>query len=273
MSEAPAESSAPLLGEWVPKPARRREGWSKRRWLAYIALVFAVQVALLFIFGQKHFSPTRPMGKVPHLTLAESSSELIALKDPTLFALPHPNDFATPFWSQIPPVTQPTFRWTDRAQPLPLDAGKLGAIFTLFMRTNQFAQTPLNFKPPLKLSEPALGIQPVFAANSTLRATGDLAGRKMLASVDLPSWPYADVIAPSRVQVLVDQSGEVVSAVLLMPDSSEKIAGHYDVADQRALEIARTLRFAPAPELTIGQLIFNWRTVPPPATNSPAASP
>ena len=32
-------------------------------------------------------------------------------------------------------------------------------------------------------------------------------------------------------------------------------------------------RFAPAPGLTVGQMIFTWHTVPPPATNSPAASP
>jgi hypothetical protein len=272
MNEAPAESSATPLAGWVRKSPDHSEGWSWQRWLVCIMLVFVAQVALVFIFGQKHFPPTRPMGNVPHLTLADSSSELIALNDPTLFALPHPDDFATPFWSRIPVVNQPSFRWTEQPQPLPLDSGKLGAVFTLFMRTNQFAQTPLNFKPPLKLSEPVLGIQPVFAANSTLRASGDLAGRKMLSDVSLPSWPYADVIYPSRVQVLVDPSGEVVSAVLLMSDSSEKAAGHYDVADQRALEIARTLRFAPAPELTIGQLIFDWRTVPPPATNSPAAS-
>ena len=38
-----------------------------------------------------------------------------------------------------------------------------------------------------------------------------------------------------------------------------------------ALELARAARFAPGPDLTLGKLIFNWRTVAPPATNAPAA--
>ena len=47
-------------------------------------------------------------------------------------------------------------------------------------------------------------------------------------------------------------------------------ANQYDQADQRALEIARAMRFTPSSRLTIGRMIFNWHTVPPPATNPPA---
>jgi hypothetical protein len=56
----------------------------------------------------------------------------------------------------------------------------------------------------------------------------------------------------------------VISAILLPSDNSLEASSHYDAADQRALELARTARFAPAPRLTIGQLIFTWHTVPPP---------
>jgi hypothetical protein len=91
--------------------------------------------------------------------------------------------------------------------------------------------------------------------------------------MNLPSLPFADVIAPSRVQVLVDEAGDVVSAIVLPSDNNLEALSHYDTADQRALELARAARFAPSPRLTIGQMIFTWHTVPPPATNSPAASP
>jgi hypothetical protein len=90
--------------------------------------------------------------------------------------------------------------------------------------------------------------------------------------MNLPSWPYADVIAPSCVQVLVNAAGEVVSTTLLPLDNRSEAASRYDAADQRALDLARTARFAPAPRLTIGRLIFNWHTVPPPATNAPAST-
>ena len=74
-----------------------------------------------------------------------------------------------------------------------------------------------------------------------------------------------DVIAPSKVQLLVNEAGNVISAVLLPPDSGYIAADQYDRADQRALELARAARFAPSSRLTIGRMIFNWHTVPPPA--------
>jgi len=75
------------------------------------------------------------------------------------------------------------------------------------------------------------------------------------------------------VQVLVDAAGNVVSAVLLPPANPGDAASQFATADQRALELARRLRFEPAPRLTVGQMNFDWRTVAPPATNSPAAVP
>jgi hypothetical protein len=65
----------------------------------------------------------------------------------------------------------------------------------------------------------------------------------------------------------------VVSAVLLPSDDPEVAASRYYTADQRALELARAARFSPSSQLAIGRLIFDWRTVAPPATNSPAAAP
>ena len=122
-------------------------------------------------------------------------------------------------------------------------------------------------------SKPDLALLPVFAGNPAPRITGELAQRQWLNPVSLTNWPYADVIAPSRIQVLVDESGYVVSAALLPPDNPGETANHYDLADKSALESARAARFSPASHLTRGQLIFNWRTVPPAATNSPATTP
>jgi hypothetical protein len=275
MNEAPAD--LPASGQrraegWPAAPKSQSEGWSRQRWLISIAIVFAVQVAIIFALGEKKFPPPRAVANVPQLTLADSSSELIALDDPTLFALPHANDFASASWDEITNVTQPSFRWTEPPGELQSPADEnLGAIFTRFMQTNQFAAPLLDFKPEPKLSEPVLPLLPAFAENSALRIAGELAQRKWLNPVNLTNWPYADVIAPSRVQVLVDVDGAVVSAVLLPPDNPGET--HYDFADQCALEFARAARFAPALRLTVGQLIFNWRTVAPPATNSPAAMP
>ena len=248
-------------------------GWTRRRWLTLVAAVFAAQVIVIYLLGEKHFPTPVAVTNAPQLTLADGPSDLIALGDPTLFALPHAGDFAPAFWGQ-PPTTPPaSFPRVEPVLPPLLAAENLGTMFIRFMQTNVFASPQNDFKPPPKFSEPVVPLLPMFAGNSSLRVEGDLAGRELLKPALLTNWPYSDVITPSQVQVLVDADGGVLSAILLPPDNPADAAGHYDDADQRALEIARGLRFAPAAGLAGGRLIFNWRTVPPSATNPPSAAP
>jgi hypothetical protein len=256
-----------------PTAPSRGERWRIRRWLALVAFVFAAQIILLLAFGEKHFEPARTVKNVPHLALAQNSADRIALDDPTLFALPHANDFAAAIWLRTPTVQPPSFRWTEPPRWLPLNPQNLGAVFSQFMDTNRFAEFQLDFKPPPEFATPVVQLEPAFAEKSTLRFEGDLAKRPLLAMSDLPSWPYPDVIAPSRVRVLVNTAGDVVSAVLLPSADVEEAAAHYSDADRRALELARAARFAPATQPTVGLMIFNWRTVAPPATSTPAGTP
>jgi len=269
MSDLRADSPAPGLAG--PKPPGA--GWPLSRWLILIALVFAAHVALLFAFGARKQIVPRPATDVPTLKLTGGSDELLALNDPTLFALPHPGDFVTAVWSRAPVVEPPPFHWTEQPRWLSLSTDELMTVFNRFMHTNRVAGFTLQLKPPVRLSTPAQPVEPALAQASTMRVAGDLTQRRLLTPMNLPSLPFADVIAPSRVQVLVDEAGDVVSAIVLPSDNNLEALSHYDAADQRALELARAARFAPSPRLTIGQMIFTWHTVPPPATNSPAASP
>ena len=269
MSQSGADS--PALGLAGQGPHNPR--WSSGRWLVLIALVCAAHVALLFMFGaRKHLVP-RAAADVPTLRLAGSSDELLALNDPTLFALPHAGDFGTAMWSPAPAVKPPSFRWTESPRWLPLSADGLMDIFNRYMQTSRVAVFTLQLKPPVRLSTPTQSVTPALAQVSTMRVEGDLTQRRLLTLLDLPSWPYPDVIAPSQVQVLVDEAGHVIQAIVLPSDNSLEALSHYDLADKRALELARSARFAPAPRLTLGQMIFTWHTFPPTATNSPAVAP
>jgi TonB family protein len=89
-----------------------------------------------------------------------------------------------------------------------------------------------------------------------MQIEGALAERQLPAPISLTNWPFADLLSPGVVQVLVDAAGNVVSSVILTPSG-------YDAADQRALAIARTLRFKPATSVAVGRITFNWHTVPP----------
>jgi hypothetical protein len=256
-------ANSPVLGLAEPK---RSEGWTLTRWLAVVALVFATHVALIFLFGEKKEIISRPVTNVPALKLADNSDELLALNDPTLFALPNQRDFASSFWLNMPAVKQPSFRWTEPPRWLPLSVDGLGVAFSRFIQTNFFATPPLDFKPMPELSTPTLPVETTLAQNSMMQVEGELAQRQLPSQINLTNWPYADVIAPSVVQVLVDTEGNVVSAVLLPPENSLEAAGHYDAADQRALELARALRFTPSSQFSFGRIIFNWHTVPPSAS-------
>ncbi len=244
--------------------------WTRSRWLTVVALVFSAHVLLLFAFGGRKQVVPRAVANVPTLSLADYSNEWLALNDPTLFALPNQKDFASAVWLPAHSVNPPSFRWLEPPGELSLSGGKLGALFNEFMQTNRFPDFELQLKPPVKLSAPGLPMESAPAQTSTLQIQDDLAQRQLLDPIHLPSWPYANVIAPSKVQLLVNEAGDVVSAVLLPPGSGFITANQYAPADQRALELARAARFAPASRLTVGRMIFNWHTVPVTNTNEPS---
>lgn len=244
--------------------------WPVRRWLALIAIVFAAHVVLIFAFGgrQPAAGGGEGRGNVLRLTLADTSSTLIALGDPTLFAQPHGDDIAG---MDVLGKIRPSFRWTKPAGELASPAAQdLGGVFNRFMQTNQFAGVKPDLKPAPELSQPKMpsDIAVSLPRGSTLRITGDLAQRKLLSKTALPPLPWNSVAAPSRVQALVDAAGDVVSAVLLPVNNTMEAAGRADVADEKALQFARALRFSPAPGATFGELIFNWLPVPMTATNA-----
>jgi len=253
MNDAPAN----FLGLAEPEHSK---GWSRNRWQVIILFVFAAHIALVFLFGEKKPVVSRAVTNVPTLQLANEGDELLALNDPTLFALPHQRDFASAAWLKIQTNPPPDFRWTELPRWLPLSADGLGAAFSRWMETNFFASHPLDFKPALMLSTPTPPVEPMLPQNSTMQIEGDLAQRQLPAQISLTNWPFADVLSPCIVQALVDATGNVVSTVILTPSG-------YAAADQRALAIARTLRFKPSAGLTIGRITFNWHTVPP--TTSP----
>ncbi|HUA39161.1 MAG TPA: hypothetical protein VMA35_12290 [Candidatus Sulfopaludibacter sp.] len=259
-------ASGELEASGEPRP-RPRDSWPLSRWLLLILLVLAVHIALIFIFGTR--KPVTPMAvkNAPKLELAAGSSEWLLLNDPTLFALPNVKGFSSA-WLEPPPLHFHRQEWTEKPRYLSLPAGELGAAFNQFMETNRFATVKLELKPPARFTVPLVPLEPRLAETSTLRIEGDITRRPLLTPMKLPSWPYADVIAPSKVQVLVNAAGDVVSAVLLPSNNAGEVRDAD--ADQRALALAGAARFAPASDLTIGKLIFNWCTVPPPATNAPS---
>ena len=228
-------------------------GWKKLGLV--IALAFAAHLAFVFLLGAKKTAPPRAVANVPVFHLADNAGELARLTDPTLFALPHAGDFAPGAWAHPPVVTPPAFAYDEPPSFLPLDAANLGTAFGAFMRTNRFAGTPPSFKPTALPVPPTMTIESALPQNSSWRLAGHLAGRKPRHDLTVPTLAGNDVLTASRVQLLVDVGGHVLSAVLL------ETSGDPD-ADQTALALARTLEFVPSAQAMFGEIIFNWHTVP-----------
>jgi hypothetical protein len=265
MSEANANATV-----LEPVEPQSDAGWSRKKIFYLIALAVAAHVALIFAFGtKKPFIPKAVTG-VPRLQLGNRADELLELDNPALFALPNPRDFAAAVWQQTPVIKQPSFRWQaapgELTQP---DPENLGAAFTRFMRTNQFGNFQLDFKPPplfVELTTPPGSAMPQY---SLLQISGALAQRTLLARPVLPSLDWPDVIAPSKVQVTVDQTGNVISAILLPADNALEAAGRSPKGDTNAVVLARSLKFAPAAQLALGEITFYWHTSPLSSTNAP----
>ena len=267
---APAPGNSPILGKAAnsggegpsadPNPPNINWPWRKIFFLIVLAVI--VHVALICFFGTKKQIVPRPVSKVPRLQLAGDHDEFIALENPTLLALPNPRDFSSPVWLKIPVVTSPSFRWTELPKWLPLDTANPGATFQQFLPATTVPEIQLDVKPAPELTVPHISLGDALPPDSTLKIIGKLAHRALLSPVALPSLSYNNVIPPSEVQVLVDKSGHVISAILLPLTDGMEILERYDLADPRALDIATHLRFAPGQQLTFGEIIFKWHTVP-----------
>jgi len=262
------------------------------RWLTLIAIVFAIHVGLIFMFGARKLPAPVAVKNTTSLTLSGDSGDgWIALNNATLFSLPNEDGFAGQMWMTLPPLPFRQQDWTEKprwlAETDSLSVAQLVTRFNQFTKTNQFADLHFEYNLPPQVMVPALPTESPFAPGSTLQIEGGLAKRPLLNPITLPTLPSGDVIAPSKVQVLVDAAGNVVSAVLLPSDNFLEATAPSDTdsaqqAALRALELARAARFAPltpqaarlgsspASRLSVGVLIFNWQTVPKSAANGAA---
>jgi TonB family protein len=254
--------------------------WASRRWLLAVALMLAVQVGFVFWLGERHRPPPRPPATAPPLRLAtEAGAELLALHDPTLFALPHRQGFAGSLWLTVPPRELPAFEWNEDPLLLNQSVDQLGIAFRDFAATNRLETVPPEARPEPELTLPATVTVASVSTPSRLRLEGGLEHRRLRTPLELPSWPHSDLLTNSIVQLVLDADGRPESFTLLSSSGLK-------AADEKALELARTARFVPlrnhspsssgtAPTPAgWGRMVFEWQTASQPqATNAPATGP
>jgi hypothetical protein len=237
--------------------------------------VLVVQFGLIFWLGKPQPIPPQFTDLAPSLQLVgPDANQVLGLTDPTLFALPHREGFSGAAWLSMPVQQFQPYLWSEPSRWLALAQDRLGADFESAMATNQLNALPVYAQPDLELKRPSVTESLSFPTRSTLRLMGDLARRRLLVRPTLPSWPSADILTNTVVQVLVAADGKPVSATIL-----DKKSGSL-AADQQALRDALNARFEPLDVtdpanplagLSLGQMVFEWHTLPLPATNNEVA--
>ncbi len=247
--------SATLSGHW-------RE---IRRW-TMVGLAFLAQVGLLFWLGQRDLPEPVPSAPGPVLKVTSVNAlEALALPDPTLFALPHPQGFSGPAWLSAPSQEIQPFAWTEPARFLGLRPEQLAPSFAGPALAGVLERSFLvaEFRPELLL--PRMNDAPLFPDHSTVRLSGDLMTRTLKRPLELRSWESAEVLTNTVVQVLVDQEGVALSAILLGAGCGLKAADDFAVAQARAARFSpwpmAVTSSSPMSGLVWGELVFEWHTL------------
>jgi hypothetical protein len=273
--------------------------WSRPGWWGIVAVVFLLQVGLLWWFTPKSTVPVAVPARMPHITLSPIAPKPFPDEASPLF-LSHvtPEGFSGSIWLHPPTLSPPSPEWKSPPGWLGLNQGGLGApIAEVVKRLASTTPPPIRF-PESALSSAGLPPPGVLEQPSRLVIEGALVARAPARLPELPPQTNDALLKPTVLEAGVDAGGNVVSLALAVRSElkPEAIAftpasrtftttlagsgtqGRLNEADRLALNTALALKFLPAsgvrgssaPDaITRGRLVFQWRTLPPVATNSP----
>ncbi|HMC27772.1 MAG TPA: energy transducer TonB [Verrucomicrobiae bacterium] len=256
----------------APQPIR----WTRRRWITTCAVLLAVQVGLIFYFGERSHPLPRALRlrTALHFAVDEWSSQqldqLSAISDPALFALPSLDGFSGKAWLTFQKPAYQLNNWSNPPVWLSLNAARLGADFSKLVQTNLLPVAGFTAKSAPDLTATYIPVPPPPSpVASELRVEGAEPARTLAAPLELRSWAQEEVLSNSVVQVMVDRAGNTLSARLLESSGSKPV-------DDYALERASKARFKAAPQQarvpwSFQRLVFQWYTIAPGQTNSLSA--
>jgi len=251
-------------------PGPESLNWSRGRWWGTILLVAGVQVAVVYLLGDRGEMVPRRAGSASAFTLLShpppggAVGDLVQLEDPTLFALADARGFSGRAWLVPQSLTPPDSAWREPESWLTQSVAELGGALDEMGKRNRLRYRTFDERPSPGLSRVTAPPLPL-PERSTVQAVAG--GRRLLALPGVPSITHADVLADTIVQIGITPEGFAFSSVVL--NSSGSMA-----ADNLALEAARLARFAPLSSrdplaVSWGVLTFRWHTLPAPATNAP----
>ncbi|MBI3881855.1 MAG: hypothetical protein HY301_17550 [Verrucomicrobia bacterium] len=243
--------------------------WSRRQWATAVVIALGVQVGLVFVVSQRAALEPRRDPSATIVKFAGDAGDSVGA-DPTLFALANARGFSGRAWLQQPRPQHSLNDWQEPERWLAIPVGRFTEEFRQLARTNPVRSAAAVEQPPVRIIAPEL-VAPARPAASALNLSPTLVRRGLVAAPEISAWPGPDVLTDSVVQVVVDRSGDVLSARLIAGSGAK-------AADAQAVALASQVRFktagselvgaSPFAGVTVGDLIFHWQTVAPPAAKA-----
>ncbi len=254
------------------------DSWSRRRLMAIAAGLVLGQLAIIVWLSRGTPAPTPP--KHLPLTYISSRSREIppGVENPASFVLPDVSGFSGAAWLSVSNLDYEPPVWSDSAPPPKQSVFSPGDSLSDFLHSNNVDRVEFSAAPETLAGVPLPVDKIVDLAQrpAYLTVEGGLAGWPLSSQPALGEIHANDILKNSVVLAGVTPEGDVFSAVLVEKSGST-------AADARALAAARLLRFTTpmsnflivnrenASQLRWGHLVFHWRTVALPVTNSIAS--
>lgn len=257
-----------------PKP------WTRGRWIAAIATVFAAHIGFICAFSAPQNEPRRPDSPPLEFALLLDTGDnshwlnANATQDPTTLALAHPRGFSGRAWDASAKSGVEPLRWTDQPDFLAPAFETFGLAFSAAAapRTDPDDFSSQRRVPPVRSGSAA---SREIAVDTRIVLSESLRQRGLLRQPPLPLLASEQSHPDTVIEIEIGRAGAVFTARVSGQSRREPDDQLRLQAASLALQHARTLRFQPRPPdgapdrlndaaLTSGRLVYQWGYARPP---------
>ncbi len=261
--------------------------WTRGRWIAAIAAVFAAHIGFICAFSAPQNEPRSPDSAPLEFALlldaADNSHWLnaTAIQDPTTLALAHPRGFSGSAWDASAKSGVEPLRWTDQPDFLAPAFETFGLAFSAAAepRTDPDDFSSQRRVPPVRSGSAA---SREIAVNTRIVLSESLRQRGLLRQSPLPLLASEQSHPDTVIEIEIGRNGAVFTARMSGQGRRDPDGPLRLQTATQALQHARSLRFQPlppdgAPErlndaaLTSGRLVYQWGYARPPRPAKDAA--
>lgn len=236
------------------------------------AALLAGHLGLLWLAGSHSHPPTVPDAAAVQFRWIDSPLEAptlavaLLLEDPAFGVEPSIHGFSAMGWLTPPPVRTIETEWSEPPRWLEPNLETFGTALAITVTTNQPSSLADNYQPAVDqlLYRPRIASEPI-RPQSEWELSPVLQPRLQSEIPTPPSWPSAELLRDTTLDIAVDGEGLVRSVRLW--ESSGLAA-----ADRWAMDLAWKLAFTESSSVPrqTGRMVLRWKTLPAAAPAAPA---